>query len=71
MFFTIGTMHALGSPLEAPVSERGLDYITMRALGLRIAVPFRVFARILISMRKQSVDKDPCLSNVVVLPECQ
>ena len=64
-------MRALGSPIEAPVSEWGLDYITMRALGLPIAVPFHVFARIVISMRKQSVDRDPCLSNVAVLPECQ
>ena len=64
-------MRALGSPIEAPVSKRGLDYITMRALGSPIAVPFRVFARIVISMREQSVDRDPCLSNVAVLTECQ
>jgi hypothetical protein len=64
-------MHALGSPIEAPVSELGFDYITMRALGLPIAVPFHVFACIVISMREQSVDRDPCLSNVAVLTECQ
>ena len=53
------------------VREQGLDYITISALGLPIEAPFRVFARIVILMRKQSVDRDPCLSNVEVLPECQ
>ena len=64
-------MHTLGSPIEAPVSKRGLDYIKMHALGLPIAVPFRVFACIVILMRKQSVDRDPRLSHVAVLPECR
>ena len=64
-------MRALGLPREAPVSGQGIDYITMRALGLPIAVTFCVFARIIILMRKQSVDRYPCLSNVAVLPECQ
>ena len=64
-------MRALGSPIEAPVSKQGLNYITMHALGLPIAVPFCVFARIVISMRKQSIYRDPCLSNVAVLAECQ
>ena len=64
-------MRVLGSPVEAPVSKQGLDYITMRALGLPIAVPFCVFERIVISMREQSVDRDPCLGNVAVLTECQ
>ena len=43
----------------------------MHALGSQIEAPFRVFARIVILMRAQSVDRDPCLSNVTVLPECQ
>ena len=64
-------MRALGSPIEAPVSEQGLDYITMRTLGSPIAVPFCVSVRIVILMRDQLVDRDPCLSNVAVLPECQ
>ena len=64
-------MRALGSPIEAPVSKHGLNYITMRALGSPIAVPFCVFARIVISMRKQSVDRDPCFGNVAVLTGCQ
>jgi hypothetical protein len=64
-------MRALGSPIEAPVSERGLDYITIRALGSPIEAPFHVFARIVILMREKSVDRDPCLSNVAVLPERQ
>ncbi len=41
-------MRALRLPREAPVSGRGLDYITMRALGLPIEAPFRDFARIVI-----------------------
>ena len=53
-------MRALGLPREAPVSGRGLDYITMRALGLPIEAPFRDFAQIVISMRKQSVNRDEC-----------
>ena len=64
-------MRALGSPIEAPVSERGLDYITMRTLGLPIACPFCVFVSIVILMSGQSVERDPCLSNVAVLTECQ
>jgi hypothetical protein len=51
-------MRALRSPREAPVSIRGLDYITMRALGLSIEVPFLDFAQIVISMREQSVNRD-------------
>ncbi len=53
-------MRALGLPREAPVSGRGLDYITMRALGLPIEAPFCDFAQIVISMRKQSVNRDEC-----------
>ena len=64
-------MHALGLLIEAPLSEQVFDYITMRALGLPIEVPFCVFVRIVILMHGQSVDRDPCLSNVAVLPECQ
>jgi len=51
-------MRALGLPREAPVSGRGLNYITMHALGLPIEAPFCDFAQIVISMRKQSVNKD-------------
>ena len=61
-------MRALGSPIEAPVSKRGFVYITMRALGLPIEAPFRVVVCIVILMREQSVDRDPCLSNVAALP---
>ena len=53
-------MRALGLLIEAPVSERGLDYITMRALGSPLEPPFCVFAHIVILMRKQSVDRDEC-----------
>ena len=53
-------MRALGSPREAPVSGRGLDYITMRALGSPIEAPCRDFARIVILMREQSVNRDEC-----------
>ena len=53
-------MRALGLPREAPVSGRGLNYITMLALLLLIEAPFCVFERIVISMRKQSVDRDEC-----------
>ena len=51
-------MRALGLPREAPVSGRGLVYITMRALGFPLEAPFCVFARIVILMRKQSVNRD-------------
>ncbi len=53
-------MQALGSPREAPVSVRGINYITMRALGLPIEAPFCDFAQIVISMRKQFADRDEC-----------
>ena len=53
-------MRALGLPREAPVSGRGLDYITMHALESPIEAPFCDFARIVISMRKQSVNRDEC-----------
>ena len=53
-------MRALGLPREAPVSGRGLDYITMRALGSPIEAPFSDFARIGILMREQSVNRDEC-----------
>jgi len=61
-------MRALGLPREAPVSGRGLDYITMRALGSPIEAPFSDFARIGILMRKQSVNRDECQC---VNGECQ
>ena len=64
-------MRALGSPIETPVSGQRLNYITMCASVLLIEAPFRVFARIVILMREKSVERDPCLSNVAVLPECQ
>ena len=53
-------MRKLGSSREDPVSVQGLDYITMRALGLPIEAPFRDFARIVISMREQSMNRDEC-----------
>jgi hypothetical protein len=53
-------MRALGLPREAPVSRQGLDYITMRAMRLPIEAPFCDFAQIVISMRKQSVNRDEC-----------
>ena len=53
-------MRTLGLPREAPVSGRGLDYITMRALGSPIEDPFSDFARIGILMREQSVNRDEC-----------
>ena len=65
------TMRELGLPIEAPVSKWGFDYITMRALGSPIEASFCVFARIVILIHEQSVDRDPCLSNVAVLPGCQ
>ncbi len=61
-------MRALGLPREAPVSGRELDYITMRALRLPIEAPFCDFARIVISMRKQSVNRD---ESQCVNAECQ
>ena len=54
-----------------PVSERGLDYITMCALRLPIEVPFHVFVRIVILMRKRSADRGPFMRSGAVLPECQ
>ncbi len=53
-------MRALGLPREAPVSGRGLNYITMRALGSPIEAPFCDFAQIVISMREQFADRDEC-----------
>jgi hypothetical protein len=53
-------MRALGLLREAPVSGWGLHYITMHALGSPIEVPFCGFAQIVISMRKQSVNRDEC-----------
>ncbi len=51
-------MRALRLPREAPVSGRGLDYITMRALGSPIEAPFSDFAQIGILMREQSGYRD-------------
>ena len=51
-------MHALGLPIEAPVSGKGLNNITMRALGLPLEAPFCVFDHIVILMRQQLVDRD-------------
>ena len=64
-------MRALGLPIEAPFYVFVHIVITMRTLGLPIEIPFRVFACIVTSMRKWAADRDPCLRNVAVLPECQ